>query len=63
MPVQSADANTRAARDFFKSYACANLGECRFRGINEQQAIAGTICARFSRRGDGLGFGVDRIAP
>ncbi len=58
MPIQRADADAGAARDFFQAHIQANFREPRLGGVNEQLSIAGTVGARFARLGRRLAFDV-----
>jgi hypothetical protein len=63
VPIQSADADAGAARDFFQARIHSDAGEHRLGGVNQQLPVAGAVDAGFARCGDGLVFGFDRTAP
>ena len=63
VPIQGTNADARATRNLFERDARTDFREGGFRGINEQQPIAGSVRARFARLCGGLRFCVDRTAP
>ena len=58
--IQSADADVRAARDFFQAHINSDFGEDRFGGVNQQLTVAGAVRARFACCWGGLVFRFDR---
>jgi hypothetical protein len=63
VPIQRADAHTRAPRDFFQADVHADLGEPRLGGIDQQLPVTGAVGARLAHFGGWLAFRVDRTAP
>jgi hypothetical protein len=63
VPIQRADADARATRDFFQAHVDADLGEAGLGGIDQQLPVAGAVGAGLARFGGGLEFRVDRTAP
>jgi hypothetical protein len=63
VPIQRADADTGAARDFFQAHSEAHLGESCLGGIDQELPVAGTVGAGLARVGGGRVFCVDRTAP
>jgi hypothetical protein len=59
VPIQGADADARAARDFFQAHVHPDLGEGRLGGIDQQLPVAGAVGAGLARVGGGLAFRVD----
>jgi hypothetical protein len=63
VPIQGADPDASAARDFFQAHVHSDVGEPRLGSVNQQLPVAGAVGAGFSRCVGGLVIGFDRTAP
>jgi hypothetical protein len=63
VPIEGADADACAARNFFQAHVDTGFGEGRLGGFGQQKPIAGTVGAGLARLGSGCAFRGDRTAP